>query len=116
MKPLSPNDTADNSSFQILLVDPSLSGLDENVVEMMKIGPFEHALYKSCGINASQRDLEDLNEEFQVVQSLVVDLFPRTNSVETLVHLQRRRKRNSSYFILAVFTYRLEVNLYMFYI
>jgi tRNA/tmRNA/rRNA uracil-C5-methylase (TrmA/RlmC/RlmD family) len=96
MKPLFSNGTADNYSFQILLVDPPRSGLDENVVEMMKIGPFEHALNISCGINALQRDLEDLNQEFQVVQSLVVDLFPRTYSVETLVHLQRRRNRNSS--------------------
>lgn len=87
-------DDKDKSCFQILLVDPPRSGLDVHVRDMMKVGPFEHILYISCGLDALQRDLEDLQHVYDVEQCLVLDLFPRTDSVETLVYLQRRGRRN----------------------
>lgn len=78
--------------YDILLVDPPRMGLDEQVCHMACQGDFEHFLYISCGHKALLRDLERLSSDFQVVHCAQMDLFPRTDSIETLVHLRRIRK------------------------
>lgn len=78
-------------AFDILLVDPPRHGLDEQVCCMAKDGRFQHLLYISCGCDALVRDLGRLSSEFEVVDCTLLDLFPRTNAVETLVHLRRRQ-------------------------
>jgi tRNA/tmRNA/rRNA uracil-C5-methylase (TrmA/RlmC/RlmD family) len=75
--------------YDILLVDPPRMGLDEKVCHMACQGSFEHFLYISCGHKALLRDLERLSSDFQVVHCAQMDLFPRTDSIETLVHLRR---------------------------
>jgi len=80
--------------YQVLLVDPPRMGLDHTVCEMAMEGNFEHILYISCGRKALQRDLGILSRCFGVVDCTLLDLFPRTaDSVESLVHLQRRSVR-----------------------
>ena len=76
--------------FDILLVDPPRQGLDEDVCGMARAGSFEHLLYISCGRDALVRDLECLTSDFVVVDLTLLDLFPGTYSVESLVHLRRR--------------------------
>jgi 23S rRNA (uracil1939-C5)-methyltransferase len=76
--------------YQVLLVDPPRMGLDNAVCEMAIKGTFEHVLYISCGRKALQTDLILLGEHFDVVDCTLLDLFPRTDSVESLVHLERR--------------------------
>jgi tRNA/tmRNA/rRNA uracil-C5-methylase (TrmA/RlmC/RlmD family) len=44
----------------------------------------------SCGRHALVRDLGLLGDCFEVSNILLTDLFPRTDSVETLVHLKRK--------------------------
>ena len=79
--------------YSILLVDPPKSGLDEQVCDMVINGPFEHVIYVSCGRRALLRDLMRMGDEYFVVADcLLIDLFPGTDSVESLVHLRRRRK------------------------
>ena len=78
-------------TFDILLVDPPRQGLDSNVCELTKLSPsFRHIFYISCGRRALLRDLKLLNKTFDVKEVKMLDLFPRTDSVETLVHLQRK--------------------------
>jgi tRNA/tmRNA/rRNA uracil-C5-methylase (TrmA/RlmC/RlmD family) len=79
-------------TYDILLVDPPRMGLDEQVCHMTCQGDFEHFLYISCGHKALLRDLERLSSDFEVVNCVQMDLFPRTDSIETLVHLTRIRK------------------------
>jgi tRNA/tmRNA/rRNA uracil-C5-methylase (TrmA/RlmC/RlmD family) len=85
-------DKDSSMGYEILLVDPPRSGLDEQVCQMAQRGPCQHFLYISCGHRALLRDLERLSADFQVVNCSQLDLFPRTDSIETLVHLQRIRK------------------------
>lgn len=81
-----------SQSYQVLLVDPPRAGLDETVCNLAIQGSFEDIIYVSCGKEALLVDLEILCKEvFDVVDMCVTDLFPRTDSVETLVHLRRRR-------------------------
>jgi tRNA (uracil-5-)-methyltransferase len=79
-----------NSSFDILLVDPPRQGLDEHVCRLANTGTFQHFLYISCGHDALVRDLARLSGSFEVVDCVLLDLFPQLNAVETLVHLRRR--------------------------
>uniref|UniRef100_A0A7S2EIB2 tRNA(Phe) (4-demethylwyosine(37)-C(7)) aminocarboxypropyltransferase n=1 Tax=Ditylum brightwellii TaxID=49249 RepID=A0A7S2EIB2_9STRA len=93
-----------NQDHDVLLVDPPRSGLDEKVCNMALNGTFTHIIYISCGRHALLKDLQRLccckeEEEdeksscFEVVDCALLDLFPRTkDSVESLVHLRRRRR------------------------
>lgn len=76
--------------FQVLLVDPPRAGLDKEVCNLAINGSFEHIIYVSCGRKALVGDLKVLLEAFDVVDCTITDLFPRTDSVETLVHLRRK--------------------------
>jgi tRNA/tmRNA/rRNA uracil-C5-methylase (TrmA/RlmC/RlmD family) len=78
--------------YDILLVDPPRAGLDDQVCQMAlkaDTGNFQDFLYISCGHEALLRDLERLSPAYKVIECAQMDLFPRTNSIETLVHLQR---------------------------
>jgi 16S rRNA G966 N2-methylase RsmD len=84
---------ASNTEYDILLVDPPKQGLDVNVCQMAAAGTFRHVLYISCGSEALVRDLQFLSNDFEIVDCLLLDLFPQTEAVESLVHLQRKPKR-----------------------
>ncbi len=79
-----------NMDCNVLLLDPPRAGLDEKVCELAKSGSFEHIIYISCGREALKGDLLKLNDIFEVVDCTIIDLFPRTDSVESLVHLRKR--------------------------
>jgi len=89
--------------YDVLLVDPPRQGLDEEVCRMAMMtidgdvgdsgegdSCFRNLLYVSCGHRALLRDLERLAPVYEVVNCAQMDLFPRTDSIETLVHLRRR--------------------------
>ena len=75
----------------VLLVDPPRQGLSKEVCDLAANSSFEHMLYISCGRDALKADLQVLSTHFEVVDCTITDLFPRTTSVETLVHLRRRK-------------------------
>lgn len=80
-----------DSGYDILIVDPPRQGLGEDVCQMAcRTASIGHFLYISCGRDALCRDLERLGDHFEVVDCVLLDLFPGTYSVESLVHLQRR--------------------------
>ena len=80
--------------YDVLLVDPPRQGLDEAVCNMAMVdgsgGCFRNILYVSCGHMALLRDLRRLSPCYELVDCAQMDLFPRTDSIETLVHLRRR--------------------------
>ncbi|EED89999.1 RNA methyltransferase, partial [Thalassiosira pseudonana CCMP1335] len=79
------------NNFDILLVDPPREGLDKIVCDLaINKGTFQHVVYISCGRVALLRDLDILCKGgFNVVNLAVIDLFPGTDAVESLVHLRR---------------------------
>jgi 23S rRNA (uracil1939-C5)-methyltransferase len=79
------------NSFDILLVDPPRDGLDKAVCHLALTRRFQHIIYVSCGRSALLRDLDILcMGGFDVADMAVIDLFPGTNAVESLVHMRRR--------------------------
>ena len=77
--------------YSILLVDPPRAGLSADVCQMAIEGSFQHLIYISCGKEALLRDLGILSSVFEIADCTLIDLFPRTDAVESLVHLQRRK-------------------------
>mmetsp|Transcript_14257 Transcript_14257/g.39601 ORF Transcript_14257/g.39601 Transcript_14257/m.39601 type:complete len:503 (+) Transcript_14257:43-1551(+) len=87
-----------NHHYDILLVDPPRQGLDDDVKRLALNGGnggiIEDIIYISCGRDALVRDLKVLTQtHFEVVDCTLVDLFPGTDSVESLVHLRRKKER-----------------------
>lgn len=80
-----------NQYYHVLLVDPPRMGLGEDVINLAIHGSFEHIIYVSCGKRALIRDLKLLRETFDIVDLVITDLFPRTDSVETILHLRRKQ-------------------------
>lgn len=95
--------------YNLLLVDPPRHGLSQEVMDWIhsttcckdyfmndngtdQMYNFDTILYVSCGKDALIHDIQKLAANYEVVDCLILDLFPGTTSVETLIHFQRRRK------------------------
>ena len=74
----------------VIVLDPPRKGCSQNTLEAVtEIGP-EKIVMVSCNPATLARDCRWLEENrYQVVRVQGVDLFPRTNHVETIVLLQR---------------------------
>jgi 23S rRNA (uracil1939-C5)-methyltransferase len=51
-------------------------------------------LYVSCDVATLARDLALLNAHYRVVQAGIMDMFPQTHHVETMVLLEKKAKRH----------------------
>lgn len=71
------------------VVDPPRAGLHKKTVDvLLEKGP-EHLFYVSCNPEALARDLGLMKEVYRAERVEVVDLFPHTEHVETVVWLSR---------------------------
>jgi 23S rRNA (uracil-5-)-methyltransferase RumA len=74
---------------ELAVVDPPRAGLHPSAVgPLLESGP-KALLYVSCNAEALARDLAKLAPRYQVKRVAVVDLFPHTEHVETVVQLAR---------------------------
>jgi len=75
--------------FSLLLVDPPRGGLTEPVVrEILKKEP-EEIIYISCNLESLRKDIKLLREKYEIVKSALVDQFPNTYHVESVLHLRK---------------------------
>jgi len=58
----------------------------EVVAQLLKLAP-EKIVYVSCNSATQARDLKLLSEQYRVVRSRAVDLFPQTHHIENVVLL-----------------------------
>ena len=81
------NRISEFKNIDLIIVDPPRSGLDKNSVNnILRINPKE-LIYISCDPNTLLRDLKVLNQNYDINDVLVADMFPNTYHVETIVHL-----------------------------
>ncbi len=73
----------------LLVVDPPRGGLGKPLVEEILKKQPEEIIYISCNLLSLKRDLEPLREKYRVVKSVLVDQFPNTFHVESVVWLKR---------------------------
>ncbi len=74
-----------------LVVDPPRSGLDsKTIATILKISP-DSMVYISCDPVTLARDLKSLLSNYQLSHVHLVDMFPNTYHIETVVILEKRR-------------------------
>ncbi|PHR58881.1 MAG: tRNA (uridine(54)-C5)-methyltransferase TrmA [Arcobacter sp.] len=78
----------DDYKLETLFVDPPRAGLDEKARKFCK--RFKHLIYISCNPETLKRDLEDLSEDFELLQMAAFDQFPYTHHLEMGVVLKKR--------------------------
>ena len=77
---------------EVIITDPPRKGMDENVLTSIdQMGP-ERVVYVSCDPGTLARDLKRLHGlNYTAERCVAVDMFPRTQHVETVTLLSRRK-------------------------
>ena len=75
--------------YDTVVVDPPRGGLDKKVIDsLIEINP-KNIIYVSCDIMTLRRDLEMLNEEYNIIEVTPYDMFPNTFHCESIAVLER---------------------------
>ena len=78
-----------NETFDTVVVDPPRSGLNEETIKLLlEINP-KTICYVSCDPMTLARDLKILKENYNVKKVNVLNMFPNTYHVETLIILSK---------------------------
>lgn len=79
-------------SGQILIVDPPRSGLSKASLEkIIEVQP-EHIIYISCNPETQAEDYLALKEYYDIEQSYVYNIFPKTPHIEHMMFLKKKTK------------------------
>ncbi len=78
-----------------VILDPPRAGLHPRVVKTLVTSGPTDAVYVSCNYRVLARELPEILTAYRIVSVRLVDLFPHTPHVETVVHLQRTAKRGT---------------------
>lgn len=77
--------------IDLIIVDPARKGLDSKTIEYLKNIKSKYLIYIACGIDSLKRDLNKLNNLYLIDKLYVVDMFPCTIHVETVVVLEKTK-------------------------
>lgn len=80
---------SNKEEYSTLVLDPPRSGF-KNLKEWSDKFKFEFILYVSCNPMTLLRDLETINQSYQVIQLSLLDLFPSTYHFESIALLKRQ--------------------------
>jgi 23S rRNA (uracil1939-C5)-methyltransferase len=81
---------AEGSRPTLVTVDPPRSGLRSGVVDGLLQAQPDRLIYVSCDPETLARDVARFKDHYTVASVVPVDLFPRTDHVETVLTLERR--------------------------
>ena len=76
-------------NIDLVIVDPPRSGLDKKTREYLKVINSKYIIYISCDMISLKRDLEELNDVYDIKEVNLVDMFKRTYHCESIVILER---------------------------
>ena len=72
----------------VIITDPPRDGMHKNVVaKILEIAP-KRIVYVSCNSATQARDLSLMKEQYKIVKTQAVDMFPQTHHVENVVLLE----------------------------
>jgi 23S rRNA (uracil1939-C5)-methyltransferase len=75
----------------VVITDPPRDGMHKKVVEqLLRISP-KKIVYVSCNSATQARDLSLMKEQYDIVNSQAVDMFPQTHHVENVVLLELKK-------------------------
>lgn len=73
-----------------IIIDPPRKGVDKNVLDLIIESNIKKIVYVSCDVATLARDLEILSAAYEVDKVTVVDMFPQTTGIETVVLLNAK--------------------------
>ncbi len=74
----------------VIITDPPRAGMHDDVVQVILFAEPQRIVYVSCNPATQARDLQLLDEKYQVLAIQPVDMFPHTHHVENVVLLEKR--------------------------
>jgi len=74
----------------VIITDPPRAGMHDDVIQAILFAAPRRIVYVSCNPATQARDLNLLNEAYQVTAVQPVDMFPHTHHVENVVQLKKR--------------------------
>jgi len=80
-----------NGKPNLIITDPPRAGMHPKVVTQLLALEAERILYISCNPATQARDLNILDEKYQIIAVQPVDMFPQTQHVENIVLLELKR-------------------------
>ncbi|WP_411766871.1 23S rRNA (uracil(1939)-C(5))-methyltransferase RlmD [Winogradskyella sp. A3E31] len=81
---------AENGQPDVIITDPPRDGMHKDVVaQILKIAP-KRVVYVSCNSATQARDLALMKEDYKIIKTQAVDMFPQTHHVENVVLLEKR--------------------------
>ena len=81
---------AEHGRPDVIITDPPRAGMHPDVVKTILRAAPDRIVYVSCNPATQARDLQDLVEQYKVVEVQPVDMFPHTPHVENVVLLKKR--------------------------
>jgi 23S rRNA (uracil1939-C5)-methyltransferase len=79
-----------NGTPDVIITDPPRDGMHKKVVEqILHILP-KRIVYVSCNSATQARDLALMNDQYKIVKTQSVDMFPHTHHVENVILLRKR--------------------------
>ncbi|MFN8264917.1 MAG: 23S rRNA (uracil(1939)-C(5))-methyltransferase RlmD [Chitinophagaceae bacterium] len=74
----------------VIITDPPRAGMHEKLVKKLLEMEAPRIVYVSCNVATQARDLQLLNEKYEVERLQPVDLFPHTHHIENVAALRLR--------------------------
>lgn len=84
---------AKKSGIDAIIVDPPRTGLTEFTIESIIKSKAKKLIYVSCNPSTFAKDLALLQRYYDVSKASIVDMFPQTMHVESVVLLTRKGKK-----------------------
>lgn len=89
-------------NFDVIILDPPRKGCTaETLEEVVKINP-QRIVYISCNPSTCARDCKILSNNYAIEEVQPVDMFPRTNHVETVVLLSKKNVQSTQYISIGI--------------
>ena len=82
---------AEHGRPDVIITDPPRAGMHPDVVKTILNAAPMRIVYVSCNPATQARDLQMMNEAYQVAEVQPVDMFPHTPHVENVVLLRKRK-------------------------
>ena len=73
----------------VVITDPPRDGMHKDVVQQLLYLSPERIVYVSCNSATQARDLSLMKENYRVIASQAVDMFPQTHHIENVVLLKK---------------------------
>lgn len=80
----------------VIITDPPRAGMHEDVVRHLNELAVDRLVYVSCNSATMARDLEILNEVYEIEAIQPVDMFPQTYHIECVAKLRLRKQISSN--------------------